>query len=189
MDALKDFPSTNKKLKTANGIANHFKTDIFKGLLWYFNPEDGGIISLDKDAVKEILTMNEKGEFPESLKDYSIDLEANTKKVDYENVVGQDDLTRFDSKIKKKPFKNRNKNKKSNGEGGKVPQNKSQAKSQQKGKEGAKNKPKNVGGNKSKPQSKQSGENKKAEGNKGPKKRPQKRKPKPQNKENKGDKE
>jgi cell fate regulator YaaT (PSP1 superfamily) len=192
MDALKDFPSTNKKLKTANGTANHFKTDIFKGLLWYFNPEDGGIISLDKDAVKEIIEMNEKGEFPESLKHYSVDLEANTKKVDYENVVGQDDLTRFDSKLKKKkkPSKNRNKNKKQNaGGGGKAPQNKSQGKPQQKGKEGAKNKPKNTGGNKPKPQAKQSGESKKQEGNKGPKKRPQNRKPKPQNKENKGDKE
>lgn len=176
MDALKDFPPTNRKLKTANGIANHFKTDIFKGILWYFNPEDGGIVSLEKEAVKEILEMNENGEFPESLKDFSVNLEPSTSKVDYENVVGQDDLTRFDDKNKKKKKSKSRNNKNRRPQGEKKPHNKNN-----KDKKSSSNKGQSKG-----PENKKEGGNK-GQG-KGPKRRPNNRKPIPNNKDNNKDK-
>ena len=45
------------------------------------------------DGVKSIMEQNRKGQFPEKLEDF---IKVKEKKTDFENVVGQDDLTRFD---------------------------------------------------------------------------------------------
>ncbi len=113
LDALEDFPRTDIKLKTKTAEATHFKTDIFKGILWYIvHDETRSFVALHKDRVKEVIAMNEKGKYPENLKDFGIQ-EVEEVKVDYENVVGQDDLTRFDTAKKSKGnSKSRNKSRK-----------------------------------------------------------------------------
>ena len=111
LDAIKDFPRTDTKLYTEKGSAFHIKTDVFKGLLWYLydTGESGGnsIIPLTPERVKEIIAMNKEKKKPTDLKDF-IEVVEQPVSVDYTNVVGQEDLSRFDSVFKKKKKKKRN---------------------------------------------------------------------------------
>lgn len=112
MDALKTIPEHVEKLKTQKGEARLQKTDIFKQLMWFTYPDDNIWIPLGVDRVKEIQEMNKKGEKPDDLKDFSAISEEDevvVESFDYENVVGQDSLTRLDDKSKKKKRNNRNK--------------------------------------------------------------------------------
>lgn len=115
MDAIKDFPEVSDvKLKTKKGDAVHQKTDIFMRTMWFAYFDNlGHFIPLPVDRVKEIIEMNKKGEMPtdlgEAVKEKQVKQERGP---DYENVVGQDSLTRFDNrKKKKKKHHNRNRNK------------------------------------------------------------------------------
>ncbi len=102
LDALKDFPDTSIKLESKLGKAFHQKTDIFKRMMWYsYESTPGVFIPIEVDKVNQILEMNKKGIFPEELVT-KVTTQAVEKEPDYENVVGQDSLTRFD-KAKKKP--------------------------------------------------------------------------------------
>ena len=84
------------KLKTKKGSAFHQKTDIFRRIIWYSYEGEGDVfIPLKVERVKEIMEMNVKGEFPDELQT-EVKLKVVEKKNDYENVVGQDSLTRFD---------------------------------------------------------------------------------------------
>ncbi len=109
MDAIKDFPDTSIKLETRRGRAFHQKTDIFSRRMWYSYPDDpGNFILVSVDRVKAILELNKQEIQPDDLVEFK-DIPVVEKKPDYENVVGQDSLTRFDSK---KKSNNRNKRKK-----------------------------------------------------------------------------
>ncbi|GAB1463381.1 regulatory iron-sulfur-containing complex subunit RicT [Pedobacter sp.] len=113
LDALKDIPDRIDALQTEIGVARHQKTDIFKKLMWfsYANQEDW--IPLKVDRVKEIMAMNKRGEKPSNLKDEAVELKTTTvveKVHDYENVVGQDSLTRLDDKNRNRNNRNRNNN-------------------------------------------------------------------------------
>lgn len=106
MDALKEFPDTGVNLFTEKGKAFHQKTDIFKRTLWYsYTDEPGHFIPLTIDRAKEIIEMNKKGDKPSDLG--GIRYDEPKKEHDYQNVVGQDDLTRFDQPKKKKKKKKR----------------------------------------------------------------------------------
>jgi len=103
MDALKDIPSDIDRLETRRGTAYWQKTDIFKKLMWFSYPGDESWISLAIDQVREIAEGNKQGVKPEELLALKPEVEV-VKSVtyDYENVVGQDSLTRLDDKTKKK---------------------------------------------------------------------------------------
>lgn len=112
VDELKKFPDTKKKLKTKKGEAFFQKMDIFGNKMWYsYRDEPYEFIELSLDRVIEIIEANKKNEKVDQLKDFSdVIIE---KKPEYENVVGQDDLTRFDKQNKanrKRNNKRRNKN-------------------------------------------------------------------------------
>ncbi len=108
LDAIKDFPETDKRLETKKGNAFHQKTDIFKRTMWYsYIDEPGTLIPLSVDRVKEIYALNAKSEKPEELAEKKEAVKFVKAEPDYENVVGQDSLTRFDKA--KKPNNNRNK--------------------------------------------------------------------------------
>ncbi|WP_047246801.1 PSP1 domain-containing protein [Maribacter thermophilus] len=113
LDALKDFPSQDTKLYTEKGLAFCQKTDIFKEKLWFsYKDEPANWHVLSKDQVIEILEKNKKKEKVASLEAYAAD-NIDEEKVVFENVVGQDSLTRFD-KPKKSNKRNRNRNRKKN---------------------------------------------------------------------------
>lgn len=96
LDALKDFPSQDTKLLTEKGLAFCQKTDIFKEMLWFsYKDHPGNWHVLSKDQVNEILEKNKKKEKVPSLEIYAMEVEV-VEKVVFENVVGQDSLTRFD---------------------------------------------------------------------------------------------
>lgn len=109
MDALKDFPEVNNvKLETERGRAFHQKTDIFRRTMFFsYTDEPDNFIPLTVDRVKEVIEMNKAGNKPTELLMH-VEKKIIEKKPDYENVVGQDSLTRFD-KAKKPRFKNNNK--------------------------------------------------------------------------------
>ncbi|WP_299213284.1 regulatory iron-sulfur-containing complex subunit RicT [uncultured Aquimarina sp.] len=114
IDALKEFPKTEVKLHTEKGTAVCQKIDIFKGYLWYaYEGEWMNWHKISADHANEIIESNKKKETVASLEEFASELIEDTK-VDFENVVGQDSLTRFDQpkRSNRRRNKNRNRNKK-----------------------------------------------------------------------------
>jgi len=112
IDALKEFPKTEVKLQTEKGTAVCQKIDIFKGYLWYaYEGEWMNWHKISADHANEIIDANKKKEKVASLEEFASELLEDTK-VDFENVVGQDSLTRFDQP--KRSSRRRNKNKSRN---------------------------------------------------------------------------
>ena len=106
LDALKSFPKTDIKLKTEKGIAVCQKTDIFKGHMWYaYEGEWMNWHKITTEQANEIISLNKKNEKVASLEEYASDLVEDTK-TEFENVVGQDSLTRFDSPKRNNKRKN-----------------------------------------------------------------------------------
>ena len=107
MEALKVFPKMEVKLKTEKGVALCQKIDIFKGLMWYcYDKEFMNWHELPVAKVNEIIEANKKGQKVESLEVYAVEQAPKEQEI-YNNVVGQDSLTRFDQPKRKK---SRNKN-------------------------------------------------------------------------------
>lgn len=115
LDALKDFPKTDVKLQTEKGVALCQKIDIFQGWMWFtYEGEWTNWHKLTNHQVNEIITINKKGNKVVSLEEYTADLITDTK-TEFENVVGQDSLTRFDNpKRKNKRRNNKGRNPKKN---------------------------------------------------------------------------
>lgn len=112
LDALKDFPKSDVKLITEKGKAVCQKTDIFKRHMWFaYEGEWMNWHKLTVDQANEIIALNAQKKKAQSLEEYASELIEDTK-AEFENVVGQDSLTRFDSpKRKNKRKNNRNRNK------------------------------------------------------------------------------
>jgi len=114
MDALKDFPKQNQKLYTDKGTAVCQKIDIFKGLMWYcYEGEWMNWHTLTTTQVHEIVTKNKAKEKVASIEEYAAE-HVVIEEVNFENVVGQDSLTRFDQTTtkNKRRKKRRNNNRK-----------------------------------------------------------------------------
>ncbi|MDX6745297.1 regulatory iron-sulfur-containing complex subunit RicT [Polaribacter sp. PL03] len=112
LDALKSFPKQDLVLKTEKGDAVFVKMDIFKNHLWYtYKEERFKWFRLTLEQVLEIVDLNKNNEKSLSLEEYEADVEIPVK-VDFEDAVGQDSLTRFDVPKTSKRRNNRNKNKK-----------------------------------------------------------------------------
>ena len=98
VDAQKDFPSKEIPLETVEGTYYFFKADVFKRQLTYSSdqniPANLQVISVER--AKEIMAINRRGEKVMSLVVKEGD--AGVASIDYQNVVGQDSLTRFDKK-------------------------------------------------------------------------------------------
>jgi len=111
VDALKDFPSKEIQLETIDSVFYHFKTDVFKGLISYSTSPDFGanVATITAQRAKEIIAMNKNGKKPHSLAgrtEEKSDVKMNP--IDYENVVGQDSLTRFDKDKRRGNARNKN---------------------------------------------------------------------------------
>ena len=134
LDALKEFPSLKAKLELQDGTAFPQKVDIFKGVMWYTTKSDPGkFVEVPVERVNEIIAQNKQGKKPAVLVQHEYaPVEA---KPDYENVVGQDDLTRFDQPKRSKgkrsggnrrkggSNRNRNRNNRNKGNQGNKPKN------------------------------------------------------------------
>jgi len=111
MDALKNFPKKDIKLKTQKGIAVCQKTDIFKKQLWYaYEGEWSNWFMLSADQVNLIISKNKSNKLVSGLEEY-LHYNNDDDKNKFENVVGQDSLTRFDRpRTKKNKSRKRKKN-------------------------------------------------------------------------------
>ena len=104
-NALKGFPKSNTKILTEKGIAFCQKIDIFKGLLWFVYKNDSvNWHELSVDKVNEIIKINATGKKINSLEEYTSTINVD-EDLEFQNVVGQDSLTRFDRKKSKKKYK------------------------------------------------------------------------------------
>jgi len=108
-DAVSQFPP-KINLQTQNGLARFMKIDVYKKLIWYSVKSDNHefVTSVSTTRVFKIIEMNKKGEKPENLKE---ELFGKQSVTDYNDVVGQESITRFDNKPKKRKNR-RNKNRK-----------------------------------------------------------------------------
>ncbi len=112
VEALKDFPSSNVRLETEEGDFRHIKNDALKGAMTYILNKKNGIplfVTISKERAKEVIEMNKAGEKPESLLEQTTLVTEKTP--DYANVVGQDDLTRFDNVESKRKRRNKKRRK------------------------------------------------------------------------------
>jgi len=113
LEALEDFPSQESKLFTEKGVAFCQKTDIFKGMLWFSYKEDASNWHiLTKEQVQEILDKNKAKKPVASLEEFAVE-NIEEEKLIFENVVGQDSLTRFD-RPKRRNKGNNNKKRRNN---------------------------------------------------------------------------
>ena len=110
IDAQKDFPSTEIPLETQDSTYYHFKTDIFKGYMSYSTDKliPANIVEVPVKRVKEIIRINKRGKKVSGLLDDRHVVVAKSKELDYQNVVGEDSISRFDEP---KKSNNRNRNK------------------------------------------------------------------------------
>jgi cell fate regulator YaaT (PSP1 superfamily) len=117
LDSIKSFPKPETRLHTEKGDAFHFKTDVFKRLMWYGYQGENGLIALTPERVKEIVKLNKEGIKPKDLKDFEI-VEQKEVEVGYSNVVGQDSVNRFEKNFTKSKNQNRKKKKNRNNQQG-----------------------------------------------------------------------
>jgi len=110
IDAQKDFPPTNLPLETENATYYYLKADIFTGTYWYSQRGDApsGLTAVHVNRVKEVQRMNKKGRKPEKL---VTDQQTSSVSKDdtFHNMVGQEDLNRFDKPQTQHHRKSRNK--------------------------------------------------------------------------------
>jgi cell fate regulator YaaT (PSP1 superfamily) len=111
LDALKEFPKTDIKLQTEKGTAVCQKTDIFKGHMWYaYEGEWMNWHKITTAQANEIIRLNKKNTKVASIEEFASEL-LNDTKTEFENVVGQDSLTRFDGPKSNNKRKKRRNNK------------------------------------------------------------------------------
>ncbi len=109
MDAQRNFPPSQYPLETENGLYYFLKADILGGTFSYMlqgnTPSSQIVVPIER--VREIQRLNKRGKKPEKLllSDESFDTKGNES---FHNVVGQDDLHRFDRPKKQKRKKRRN---------------------------------------------------------------------------------
>ena len=101
-EATKKLPSRNQPLETLDATYYYFAADPLKEEVTYstdpHRPINLQVISIKQ--AKNIIEMNRRGEKPVSLGGKQSSIES--IEIDYQNVVGQDELTRFDKKKSQK---------------------------------------------------------------------------------------
>jgi cell fate regulator YaaT (PSP1 superfamily) len=100
LDAQKEMPEP-QPLETAEGTAYQVKTDVFRRIMWYSFDKDAALnmTAVSVERVYEIMDMNKRGLKAKVLSSGEGEAIA---RPDFENVVGQDSVTRFQEKKKKK---------------------------------------------------------------------------------------
>ena len=112
IDLQKSMPDARTPIITEKGKAKCIKTDILNHKMTYvYEDEPNRYINVDAEEAARLIEANRRGETPADLKNSLAEVELTPEEVQFSNVVGQDDLTRFD-----KPNKgNRSNRKKRNG--------------------------------------------------------------------------
>lgn len=114
-DAVSLLPDRNTPLETRDGTYYYFSADPLAGLVTYSSDPKvpANLEVITPLQAKEIIRQNKEGKKPVSLGGKTTSVDA--VEVGYQNVVGQDDLTRFDKKRGNNKHGNRHDNQKGNG--------------------------------------------------------------------------
>lgn len=102
VECVKRMPSRDIHLETADATYFYFKTDIFKREITYSTDKNipANLITISADRAFEVIEMNKAGEKPLTLAP-GTDSKPAEKKA-FGDILGQDDVTRFDKKKKRK---------------------------------------------------------------------------------------
>ena len=138
VEAVKEFPSPNAKIKTPKGKAVVFKMDIFKRLVYFLQLGEPGAspIAMNVEDANELIAASQQGEVISGLQSYVVEDEPEEVDETFGNVVGQESLTRFDEAKRRRKKRRPNRGKRSGnkaGTQGKKDQPTSQAKPAQGG--------------------------------------------------------
>lgn len=97
-EAVKKMPPRKQPLETQDATYYFFASDPLKGEITYSTDahQPVNLQVLTPEQAKDIIEMNRRGEKPATLGGKQSTAEV--VEIDYQNVVGQDDLTRFDKK-------------------------------------------------------------------------------------------
>lgn len=101
VEAVKTMPERNIRLETVDSTFYHFKSDVFKREVTYSKEKNSAanLVTIDADRALEIIEMNRNGEKPSQLER---DGEEEPKGKQYNDILDQDNLNRFDNKKRKK---------------------------------------------------------------------------------------
>jgi cell fate regulator YaaT (PSP1 superfamily) len=117
LDAQRDFPPGNIALEVKSGQYNFMKADVFNRIMYYIGTGENSLSgpqAVPVDRVKEIILQNKKGHKPEKLLGNDDSGQSVKKGKEFEDVLSQDSLTRFDqpkakrNRKKKRPSRNQN---------------------------------------------------------------------------------
>ncbi len=115
VESVKKMPARDITLETVDGTFYHFKTDIFKREITYSTDKSvpANLVTIDAERAFEVIAMNKRGEKPEKL---STEADSKEKpKREFVDLVGQDEVTRFDKAKKKRKKNSQNGGQKSQG--------------------------------------------------------------------------
>lgn len=101
VESIKRLPERNIRLETADNTYYHFKTDVFKREITYSTDKNipANLVTIDAARAFEIIAMNREGEKPLQLQRDGV---SDKKEKQYNDILDQDNVNRFDNKKKKK---------------------------------------------------------------------------------------
>lgn len=101
VEALKRLPGKEVRLETADNTYYFFKYDIFNRLVTYSTDKNipANLVTIPADRAFEVIALNKEGQKPLSL---TSDEQAKPEKKAYNDLLDQDNISRFDNKKRKK---------------------------------------------------------------------------------------
>ena len=101
-EAAKQLPPRDARLETKDNTYFHFKTDIFKREMTYSTDKSipANLVTISAERVFEVIALNKNGVKPDKLEIDQKEHQAELK--EFGDIIGQDSVTRFDKKKKKK---------------------------------------------------------------------------------------
>lgn len=117
VEAVKRLPGKEVRLETADATYFHFKSDVFNRMITYSTDKSipANLVTIHADRAFEIIAMNKEGEKPLSLLPDGD--EASSQRKPYADLLDQENISRFDSKRKKKKRKSKKEPRQTEGEG------------------------------------------------------------------------
>jgi len=103
VESSKRLPAKDVRLETADATYFHFKTDIFKREITYSTDKStaSNLVTISAQRAFEVIAMNKEGQKPLTLLPEGDEVPKEKKA--FGDILGDDDLTRFDKKKKKRP--------------------------------------------------------------------------------------
>ena len=100
MESSRRLPPKDITLETQDATFYHFKSDILSGMMTYSTDKHAPVncVTIHADRVREIIALNKEGKKVESLAGEA----APRKETEFVELVGQDNINRFDKSKKKK---------------------------------------------------------------------------------------